>query len=117
MPAIIFIDRWYFNEREVLAIHSRDGRAYLKKTGTEGAESRRRGMLFDLILALLAAVLVGLLPGWFWAKLLIATPADVYERIAYSVALSMALVPTAALVQARLLETGVTLTIAVASPL
>jgi hypothetical protein len=73
-------------------------------------------VLFDLILALPAAVLVGLLPGWFWAMLLRAS-ADLYERIAYSVAFSMALVPAVALIPTLLLDTGVTLTIAVASPL
>nr|MDQ5812918.1 hypothetical protein [Actinomycetota bacterium] len=61
-------------------------------------------------------VLVGVVPGWFWARLLLA-PTDYAERFAYSVALSITLVPTAALVQARLLETGVTLAVAVAAPL
>src|SRR5688500_7240060 len=73
-------------------------------------------MLADLIRAVPAAVLVGIVPGWFWTRLLRAS-ADRVERVAWSVALSMALVPTAALVQARLLGTGVTLAVAVASPL
>ena len=73
-------------------------------------------MLSDLILALPAVVVVGIVPGWFWAKLLVAS-ADRAERFAYSVALSLTLVPTAALVQARLLGTGVTLAVAIASPL
>jgi hypothetical protein len=73
-------------------------------------------LLFDLIRALPAAVLVGVVPGWFWAKLLHAS-ADLYERIAYSVALSMALVPAVILIPTRLLGMGVTLTVAVASPL
>ncbi len=46
-------------------------------------------MLSDLIRALPAAVLVGFIPGWFWAKLLHAT-ADLYERMAYSAAVSLA---------------------------
>lgn len=71
-------------------------------------------MLFDLIKALPVAILVGIVPGWFWAKLLIAS-ADRYERIAYSVTLSMALVPAVILVATRLLDTGVTLTVAVVS--
>jgi uncharacterized membrane protein len=62
-------------------------------------------MLSELILALPAAILVGLVPGWFWARLLLAS-SDLPERIAYSVGLSMALVPTAALVQARLVGRG-----------
>ena len=73
-------------------------------------------MLSDLIRALPAAVLVGVVPGWFWARLLLAST-DQAERLAYSVALSITLVPTAALVQGRLLGTGVTLTVAVAAPL
>ena len=73
-------------------------------------------MLSDLIRALPAVVVVGIVPGWFWAKLLVAS-ADRAERFAYSVALSLTLVPTAALVQARLLGTGVTLAVAIASPL
>jgi hypothetical protein len=73
-------------------------------------------MLSDLIRVLSAAVLVGVVPGWFWARLLLA-PTDYAERFAYSVALSITLVPAAALVQARLLETGVTLAVAVAAPL
>jgi hypothetical protein len=73
-------------------------------------------MLSDLILAVPAAILVGVVPGWFWARLLAAS-ADRAERFAYSVGLSITLVPTAALVQARLLDTGVTLIVAVASPL
>jgi hypothetical protein len=68
-------------------------------------------LLLKLIRALVAASLVALLPGWFWARCLFAT-ADRAERITYSVALSMALVPAAALVPVRLLDKGVTLTIA-----
>ena len=77
---------------------------------------RRRDVLFDLIRALPAAVLVGVVPGWFWTKLLLAST-DRAERFAYSVALSITLVPTAALMQARLFGTGVTLAVAVAAPL
>ena len=64
-------------------------------------------LLVELIRAVAAASLVALLPGWFWA----ATP-DRAERLTYSVALSMALVPAAALVPMRLLDTGVTLAVA-----
>src|SRR5919199_1951642 len=64
-------------------------------------------MLSDLTRALFAAVLVGVLPGWFWARCLCAT-ADRTERLTHSVALSITLVPAAALLQVRLLGTGVT---------
>src|SRR5918997_36121 len=77
---------------------------------------RRRDVLFDLIRALPAAVLVGVVPGWFWAKLLRAS-ADRAERFTYSVALSVALVPAVILIPARLFGTGVTLAVAIASPL
>jgi hypothetical protein len=73
-------------------------------------------VLFDLIRALPAAVLVGVVPGWFWAKLLVAS-ADRAERFAYSVGLSVALVPAVILIPARLVGTGVTLAVAIASPL
>ena len=71
-------------------------------------------MLSELIRVLPAAVLVGAVPGYFWAKSL--TPSAGYvERIAYSTALSMTLVPTVALLQARVSGTGVTLLIAAVS--
>ncbi len=73
-------------------------------------------MLLDLVLALPAAVLVGVLPGWFWAGCLGAT-SDRVEQLAYSVALSATLVPTAALLQARLFGVGVTPAITVVSVL
>lgn len=60
--------------------------------------------------------MVGLLPGYFWASWLLPW-AGWAERLAYSMALSMVLVPVMALALARLLGGGVTLTIAVASPL
>lgn len=73
-------------------------------------------MVFDLIRALLAAVLVGVVPGYFWSRCLVFS-ADRAERLTYSVALSMALVPVTALVSARLLGTGMTLLVAVLSVL
>jgi hypothetical protein len=73
-------------------------------------------VLFHLIRALPVAVIVGLAPGWFWARLLLR-PADLYERIAYSIALSLALVAAVILVPTRLLGMEVTLGVAVASPL
>jgi hypothetical protein len=76
-------------------------------------------MVFDLIRGLLAALFVGVLPGWFWACLLApaASRSDRAERLAYAIALSLALVPTVALVPARLLGLGVTLPVAVLSAL
>ncbi len=71
-------------------------------------------MLLDLIQALQAAFLVGVLPGWLWARCLCAT-ADRAERLAYSVAFSITLVPAAGLAQAHLLGTGVTAAITVVS--
>jgi len=65
-------------------------------------------LLLDLIGALSAALLVGFAPGWFWARCLCA-PSDWAERLAYTVALSLALVPAAALIPAKLL--GVTLAV------
>lgn len=73
-------------------------------------------MLPDPILALPAAVLCGVAPGYFWARLL-CPDADRTERITWSIALSLALVPVVALVLARLLGGGVTLPITIASPL
>jgi hypothetical protein len=73
-------------------------------------------VLLDLIRAVPAAVLVGIVPGWFWAKLL-GTSADLYERVTYSVALSLALVPAVALIPTQLFGTGVTLAVAVVSPI
>jgi hypothetical protein len=73
-------------------------------------------VLYDLIRALPAAVVVYLLPGWFWAKLLRAS-ADRAEQTAFSVALSMALVPAVLLVPTQLFGVGITLAAAVAAPL
>src|SRR3712207_4287236 len=67
--------------------------------------------------ALPAAVLVGVVPGWFWARLLLGASADYAERLAYSLALSITLVPAVILVPTRFFETGVTLVVAVAAPL
>ena len=73
-------------------------------------------VLLDLIRALLAVTLVGIAPGWFWAKVLCAA-ADHVERLIYSAALSIALVPSVALVQVRIFGTGVTLEVTIVSVL
>ena len=74
-------------------------------------------MLYDLSRDLSVALLVCFLPGWFWTRLLLGASADRAEQAAYSIALSITLVPTGALVLSRLSSTGVSLTIAVAAPL
>ena len=73
-------------------------------------------MVLDLIWALPVAALVGIVPGWFWAKVLSAS-ADFYVHLTYAIALSLALVPALALIPTQLLGSGVTLGVAVASPL
>ncbi len=73
-------------------------------------------MVLDLIWALPVAALVGIAPGWFWAKLLSA-PTDLYEHLTYAIALSLALVPALALIPTQLLGSGVTLGVTIASPL
>jgi len=65
-------------------------------------------LLLDLVRALLAAVLVGGLPGYFWARVVSAS-SDLAERLALSAALSITLVPATILVPARVFGTGVTL--------
>src|SRR5215216_1484673 len=75
-------------------------------------------MLYELIRALLAAALVALLPGWFWTRVLIpssssSSSSDLYERLTYSLALSMALVPAIALIPTRLYGVGVSLSVTV----
>lgn len=73
-------------------------------------------MLFDLIRAVPVALLVGLVPGYFWARCLAAT-GDLAERLAYAIALSVTLVPAVALILSSLLGTGVTSTVSVVSVL
>jgi hypothetical protein len=73
-------------------------------------------MLYDLIRALLAAVVAGVAPGYFWAACLCAGSGEARaERLIFGSALSMALVPAVALVPAGLLGTGVTLAVAAGS--
>jgi hypothetical protein len=52
--------------------------------------------MLDVIRVLLVVGLVGVVPGWFWAKVL-STSADLYERLTYAIVLSLALVPAVAL--------------------
>jgi hypothetical protein len=77
-------------------------------------------MISELLVALPVLALVYVLPGWFWSLLLVprtGNRTDLAERLAYSVGLSLALVPVVALIPARLFGLGVTLPVAVAAPL
>ncbi len=71
-------------------------------------------MLFDLIRAVPVALLVGLVPGYFWARVLAATD-DLAERLAYAIALSVTLVPAVALIFSSISGTGVTPVISLVS--
>ena len=72
-------------------------------------------MLLDLPRTLPAALLIGLLPGWFWARALCPDDDSTALRLVYSTALSLALVPAVALALVRILGSGVTLLVAVFS--
>jgi hypothetical protein len=71
-------------------------------------------LISDLIQALPAVLLVCVLPGWFWMGFLLA-PRDLAERLAYTIALSITLVPAAALAQTYLFATGVTFSVTAVS--
>ena len=74
-------------------------------------------MLPELIRALLAAVVVGVLPGILWASVLCAPSENLVSRLVYAVAFSITLVPAVALLQTRLFGVGVSLAVAVISVL
>ncbi len=74
-------------------------------------------MMEDLILALPAALLVCVVPGWFWTTALRGGTLDLAGRLAFSAAFSLALVPPAALLVMWLADTGVTALVAVLAPL
>ena len=71
-------------------------------------------MISDLLQGLPAAFLIGVLPGWFWTRCLLAS-GDRAEQLAYTAALSLTLVPTVALAQTYLFATGVTFAVTVVS--
>src|SRR5215210_8062494 len=85
----------------------------VKLSACAGVVHRRRRVLIELMRALLAAVVVALLPGWFWSRVLLSggSSSYFYERLTYSIALSMALVPAIALIPTRLLGMGVSLSV------
>ena len=68
----------------------------------------------DLLQALPAAFLIGVLPGWFWTRCLLASE-DRAEQFVYTIALSITLVPAVALAQTYLFATGVTLAVTLVS--
>jgi hypothetical protein len=71
-------------------------------------------VILDLARAALAAAAAGIMPGYFWA--IVLRPAGgLAERLTYSTVLSMASVPTVALVLASLTGAGITLWIAIGS--
>jgi hypothetical protein len=71
-------------------------------------------LIADLPRALLGAIAAGVLPGYFWAGF-VRRSDGIAERLAYSAALSMAMVPAIALLLAWILGSGVTLWLALAS--
>ena len=75
-----------------------------------------RDMTFDLLRVLLAAILVGVLPGYYWSRLLFSS-GDLAVRLVYSIGLSIALVPAVMLVPARVMGLGATLAATVLSAL
>src|SRR5262249_2397701 len=77
---------------------------------------RRCLVVADLIRALLAAAAGAVLPGYFWAAVLRPT-SGLGERLAYSTVVSMASVPTVAVILARVARTGVKLWVALAAGL
>ncbi len=73
-------------------------------------------MILDLIQVLSAVFIAAIVPGYFWSKCLFPA-ADRAERLIYSTALSMALVPAITLIPARAFGLGVTLPAAIGSTL
>jgi len=71
-------------------------------------------LVSDLLQALPAALLIGVLPGWFWTRCLV-TSGDRAEQLAYTIALSITLVSAVALAQTYLFATGVTFAVTVVS--
>jgi hypothetical protein len=71
-------------------------------------------MLADLARATFGAITAGVFPGYFWAVVLCPTTGFA-ERLTYSTVLSMASMPTLAILLAQLTDTGVTLWVALAS--
>ena len=73
-------------------------------------------LIVDLARALPAALVAAVLPGFFWACFL-RRAVGLAERLTYSTALSLATVPVVAIALARILGTGISLGVAIASVL
>src|SRR5919107_898005 len=99
--------------RQEQGLRDRWARRYARKGRHKQAPAERR-LISDLLQALPTAFLIGVLPGWFWTRLLLAS-GDRAEQLAYTVALSLTLVPTVALAQTYLFATGVTFGVSVVS--
>src|ERR687889_1180820 len=84
------------------------------RTGRHRPATAERRLVSDLLTALPAALLIGVLPGWFWTRCLLSS-GDRAEQLVYAIALSITLVPAVALVQTYLFATGVTFAVTVAS--
>jgi hypothetical protein len=73
-------------------------------------------LIADLARAVPAGFVAGVLPGYFWACFLRRTD-GLAERLTYSTALSLATVPAVALALARILHTGISLTVGIVTVL
>lgn len=73
-------------------------------------------MIFDLLRVLIAVVAVGILPGYFWARVLFPA-GGLAEKLTYSIALSLVMVPAVAMLPVRLVGMGVTLSVTIFSAL
>jgi hypothetical protein len=71
-------------------------------------------LITDLARGLLAALIAGVLPGYFWAGFVRRTD-GLAERLAYSTAISLATVPAVAVLLAHLAGSGISLLIALGS--
>ena len=71
-------------------------------------------MILDLLRVVPVVALVVILPGWFWSRFLVGSD-ELAERVAYSLALSVALVSAVALAEVRILGSGLTLPLAILS--
>src|SRR5829696_3482994 len=101
------------NRRQEQGLRDRWARRHTRTRRNKQAPAERR-LISDLLQALPTAFLIGVLPGWFWTRCLLAS-GDRAEQLTYTVALSLTLVPTAALAQTYLFATGVTFAVSVVS--
>src|ERR671919_561151 len=100
-------------EQVPFGLRDRWARRYTRTGRNKQAPAERR-LISDLLQALPAAFLIGVLPGWFWTWCLLAS-GDRAGQLAYTAALSLTLVRTVALAQTYLFATGVTFAVTVVS--